>query len=158
MEPLKINVNVEIGLKQTTIDTLRLFFGPQITTAGPCLGALEEDPQPEKPSDPTPEPKKPKTVGADPEGTGAEPYPVPLPPLDYDDLPPSNAELAEMAAAAAVPTEAEMRAAIQATRKRGVAAKTIRQYIHDTFGVETSVECPENRRQELIDGLANLAA
>lgn len=150
MEPLKINVNVEIGLKQTTIDTLRLFFGPQITNAGPCLCALEEEPQPEKPSDPTPEPKKPKTVGADPEGTGAE--------LDYDDLPPSNAELAEKAATAAVPTEAEMRAAIQATRKRGVAAKTIRQYIHDTFGVETSVECPESRRQELIDGLAKLAA
>ena len=46
----------------------------------------------------------------------------------------------------------------KAAKKRGVAAKTIRQYIHDTFGVETSVECPENRRQELIDGLANLAA
>lgn len=141
MEPLKINVNIEVGLKQTTIDTLRLFFGPQITTAGPCLCALEEEPQPEKPSDPTPEPQ-----------------PAPAPTVDDDNLPPSNAELAEKAATAAVPTEAEMRAAIQATRKRGVAAKTIRQYIHDTFGVETSVECPENRRQELIDGLAKLAA
>lgn len=142
MEPFKINVNIEVSLSEATIAALKGIFGAQIIAA------------PAKVEEPAPEPKK-AAKKAEP---APAPQPAPAPTVDDDDLPPSNAELAEKAAAAAVPTEAEMRAAIQATRKRGVAAKTIRQYIHDTFGVETSVECPENRRQELIDGLANLAA
>lgn len=140
MEPLKINI--EVSLSEATIAALKGIFGAQIIAA------------PAKVEEPAPEPKK-AAKKAEP---APAPQPEPAPTVDDDDLPPSNAELAEKAAAAAVPTEAEMRAAIQATRKRGVAAKTIRQYIHDTFGVETSVECPESRRQELIDGLANLAA
>lgn len=142
MEPFKINI--EVSLSEATIAALKGIFGAQIIAA------------PAKVEEPAPEPKK-ATKKAEP-APAPQPQPAPAPTVDDDDLPPSNAELAEKAAAAAVPTEAEMRAAIQATRKRGVAAKTIRQYIHDTFGVETSVECPENRRQELIDGLANLAA
>ncbi len=142
MEPLKINI--EVSLSEATIAALKGIFGAQIIAA------------PAKVEEPAPEPKK-AAKKAEP-APAPQPQPAPAPTVDDDDLPPSNAELAEKAAAAAVPTEAEMRAAIQATRKRGVAAKTIRQYIHDTFGVETSVECPENRRQELIDGLANLAA
>lgn len=142
MEPLKINI--EVSLSEATIAALKGIFGAQIIAA------------PAKVEEPAPEPKK-AAKKAEP-APEPQPEPAPAPTVDDDDLPPSNAELAEKAAAAAVPTEAEMRAAIQATRKRGVAAKTIRQYIHDTFGVETSVECPENRRQELIDGLANLAA
>lgn len=142
MEPLKINI--EVSLSEATIAALKGIFGAQIIAA------------PAKVEEPAPEPKK-AAKKAEP-APAPQPEPAPAPTVDDDDLPPSNAELAEKAAAAAVPTKAEMRAAIQATRKRGVAAKTIRQYIHDTFGVETSVECPENRRQELIDGLANLAA
>lgn len=142
MEPLKINI--EVSLSEATIAALKGIFGAQIIAA------------PAKVEEPASEPKK-AAKKAEP-APAPQPQPAPAPTVDDDDLPPSNAELAEKAAAAAVPTEAEMRAAIQATRKRGVAAKTIRQYIHDTFGVETSVECPENRRQELIDGLANLAA
>lgn len=142
MEPLKINI--EVSLSEATIAALKGIFGAQIIAA------------PVKVEEPAPEPKK-AAKKAEP-APAPQPEPAPAPTVDDDDLPPSNAELAEKAAAAAVPTEAEMRAAIQATRKRGVAAKTIRQYIHDTFGVETSVECPESRRQELIDGLAKLAA
>ncbi len=142
MEPLKINI--EVSLSEATIAALKGIFGAQIIAA------------PAKVEEPAPEPKK-AAKKAEP-APAPQPEPAPAPTVDDDDLQPSNAELAEKAAAAAVPTEAEMRAAIQATRKRGVAAKTIRQYIHDTFGVETSVECPESRRQELIDGLAKLAA
>lgn len=144
MEPLKINI--EVSLSEATIAALKGIFGAQIIAA------------PAKVEEPAPEPKKAAKKAEPAPAPQPAPAPAPAPTVDDDDLPPSNAELAEKAAAAAVPTEAEMRAAIQATRKRGVAAKTIRQYIHDTFGVETSVECPESRRQELIDGLANLAA
>ena len=78
-----------------------------------------------------------------------------IPVEDDDDLPPNDAP---DPAPKKVPTEAEMRAEIQKTRKRGVPTKTIRDYIKDTFGVEASVDCPPEKRQALIDGLANLAA
>jgi hypothetical protein len=148
MEPIKINVNIEVGLKQSTIDTLRLFFGPQITSAGPCFCALDEEPQPEKPTDPTPtpEPEKPKTVGADPDGTGAE--------YDDDDLPPGDAP----DPVTNTPTESDARNAVAAAKKRGVKPATIRNYLKTTFEISSSVECPAKRRQELIDGLNKLTA
>lgn len=141
MEPIKINVNIEVGLKQTTIDTLRLFFGPQITSAGPCLCALDEeplpDPQPEtEPEVPAPQPETPATVE------------------DYDDLPPSDAP----APKAATPTEDDARQAVKAARSRGVPAKTIKDFMKQQFDIASSVECPAERRQALIEGLNKLAA
>lgn len=147
MEPIKINVNVEIGLKQATIDILRRFFGPQILPSASCIGK-DEEPDPEKPTEQNPTPEKPKTtVGADPEGTGAE---------DDDDLPPGNETPAP--APKPVPTEADARQAVKAAKDRGVNAKAIRSYMQETFGIASSVDCPEERRQELIDGLNALAA
>lgn len=140
MEPIKINVNVEIGLKQTTIDTLRLFFGPQIRQSAPCISP-DEEPQPEKPTEPTPtpEPEKPKTVGAE---------------YDDDDLPPGNAP----DPVKKTPTESDARNAVAAAKKRGVTAAAIKSYMKTFFDISSSVECPAERRQELIDGLNRLAA
>ena len=140
MEPLKINI--EVSLSEATIAALKGMFGAQIIAV------------PAKVDEPAPEPKKAAKAAA----KAAEPMPdpAPAPAADDDDLPPDDAPAPVKEAK--VPTEAEMRAAIQATRKRGVAAKTIKDYIRDTFGVETSVECPEERRQELMDGLEKLAA
>lgn len=134
MEPIKINVNVEVGLKQETLEALKGLFGPQIIPSSTKI----EGPEPQQ----APEPK-----------TQAKPAPAPV--EDDDDLPPNDAP---DPAPKKVPTEAEMRAEIQKTRKRGVPTKTIRDYIKDTFGVEASVDCPPEKRQALIDGLANLAA
>lgn len=136
MEPIKINVNVEVGLKQETLEALKGLFGPQIIPSSTKI----EGPEPQQ----APEPK-----------TQAKPAPAPAPVEDDDDLPPNDAP---DPAPKKVPTEAEMRAEIQKTRKRGVPTKTIRDYIKDTFGVEASVDCPPEKRQALIDGLANLAA
>ena len=61
-------------------------------------------------------------------------------------------------APAPVPTESDARNAVQAARKRGVSAATIKAYMKDSFGIAASVDCPAERRQELIDGLAKLAA
>lgn len=141
MEPLKINIEVNLG--QATLDALSQLISAAAQT----------------PKTPAAEPEH-KTRKAETKAAPAPvptPEPAPAPVADDDDLPLSNAEKAAQEAKAA-PSESDMRAAIQATRKRGVPAKTIREYIKSTFGVETSVECPENRRQELIDGLANLAA
>lgn len=147
METIKINVNVEIGLKQTTIDTLRQIFGPQIVPAAPRI-ELDEEPQPKTATNPapTPEPEKPKTEGADPEGTGAE--------YDDDDLPPNNAP----DPVKKTPTESDARNAVAAAKKRGVTAAAIKSYMKTAFDISSSVECPAERRQELIDGLNRLAA
>ena len=147
MEPIKINVNVEIGLKQTTIDTLRQIFGPQIAPSAPRI-ELDEEPQPKTATDPapTPEPETPKTEGADSEGTGAE--------YDDDDLPPADAP----APVKKTPTESDARNAVAAAKKRGVTAAAIKSYMKTAFDISSSVECPAERRQELIDGLNKLAA
>lgn len=132
MEPIKINVSVEVSLKQETLEALKGLFGPQIIPSSTKI----EAPEPKTPAKPAP-------------------APAPAPVEDDDDLPPNDAP---DPAPKKVPTEAEMRAEIQKTRKRGVPTKTIRDYIKDTFGVEASVDCPPEKRQALIDGLANLAA
>ena len=137
MEPIKINVNVEVGLKQETLEALAVIFNP--LRGCTCVG-LEEPSEPEQNAA-----QEPKTQAT----------PAPAPVEDDDDLPPNDAP---DPAPKKVPTEAEMRAEIQKTRKRGVPTKTIRDYIKDTFGVEASVDCPPEKRQALIDGLANLAA
>lgn len=141
MEPIKINVNVEVGLKQETLEALKGIFGAQIIAAPAEVEKTQPEP---KKAEPAPQPKTP-----------AKPAPAPAPVEDDDDLPPNDAP---DPAPKKVPTEAEMRAEIQKTRKRGVPTKTIRDYIKDTFGVEASVDCPPEKRQALIDGLANLAA
>lgn len=146
MEPIKINVNVEVGLKQTTIDTLRQIFGPQIVSAAPRI-ELDEEPQPKTATDPapTPEPEKQKTEGAYPTGTGVE---------DDDDLPADDAP----DPVKKTPTESDARNAVAAAKKRGVTAAAIKSYMKTTFDISSSVECPAERRQELIDGLNKLAA
>lgn len=143
MNNFKIEIEVNFG--QSTIDALHQIFGPRVQSPEITTEKLMEQMPPKPAMETKSETPAPQT----------EPAPV----ADDDDLPLSDAEkAAEEAKAAPAPSEADMRAAIQATRKRGVPAKTIREYIKSTFGVETSVECPENRRQELIDGLAKLAA
>ena len=154
MDPIKINVNVEVGLKQTTLEALAAIFNP-LRGCTTC-NCIEDDPQPE-PEKPQPEPKskamknesapepKPQPQGADPEGTGAE---------DIYDLPPDDAPTPKKA----TPTEDDARQAVKAARGRGVPAKAIKDYMQETFNIASSVECPAERRQELIDGLNKLAA
>ena len=156
MEPIKINVNVEVNLGEATLEAIKAVFGPQIVPAGHQidLDSLVSDTKPKKTKkpaaqpaqEPQPEPQS-TTVGADPEGTGAE---------DIGDLPADDAP--DPAPKTPTPTEADARNAVQAARKRGVPASTIKAFMKDCFGIATSVECPADRRQALIDGLNNLAA
>ena len=134
MEPLKINVNIEVGLKQTTLEALAAIFNPCKSCT--CTGT-EADPQPEAKTEATaPLPEVPATVE------------------DYDDLPPSDAP----APAKKTPTEDDARKAVKAARDRGVSAKTIKELMKTGFDIAASVECPAERRQELIEALNKLAA
>jgi hypothetical protein len=96
---------------------------------------LDEEPHPKKPTDPAP-----------------APAPAPATVADDDDLPEAPAPKQ------ATPSENDARQAVKAARDRGVSAKVIKEYMQSTFGIASSVECPADRRAELIQGLANLAA
>lgn len=142
MEPIKINVNVEVGLKQTTLETLAQIFGAKMTTTK--LVETETAPQPE----PQPEPKR---------KTEEKPVPqpeTPAPVEDDDDLPPADAPAPKKA----TPSEDDARQAVKAARSRGVPAKAIKDFMKERFDIASSVECPAERRQELIEGLNKLAA
>ena len=144
MEPIKINVNVEVGLKQTTLETLAQIFGAKMTTTK--LVETETAPHPEpkrKTEKPAPQPEAPAPIGADPAGTE-----------DDDDLPPDDAPAPKKT----TPTEDDARQAVKAARSRGVPAKAIKDFMKVEFDIASSVECPAERRQELIEGLNKLAA
>ena len=151
MEPIKINVNVEVNLGEATLEAIKAVFGPRLVPTGHQINLeeLNSETKPKKTKKPAPAPEpqpQPQPQGADPEGTGAE---------DIGGLP---ADDAPDPAPKPQPTEADARNAVQAARKRGVSAATIKAFMKDCFGIATSVECPAERRQALIDGLNNLAA
>ena len=139
MDPIKINVNVEVGLKQTTLEALARIFGTAMIVAQP-----EAIPAPTTEIQPDAERPQPEAPAPDPEPA----------PADDDDLPPDDAPAPKKA----TPTEDDARQAVKAARGRGVPAKVIKDYMQETFNIASSVECPAERRQELIEGLNKLAA
>lgn len=148
MDPIKINVNVEVGLKQTTLEALAALF------ARPSAPGFDPLPTPTTAENPQPEPKR-KAKKAEPAPEPEAPAPDPAPaPADDDDLPPDDAPALKKA----TPTEDDARQAVKAARGRGVPAKAIKDYMQETFNIASSVECPAERRQELIEGLNKLAA
>ena len=149
MDPIKINVNVEVGLKQTTLEALAAIFNPW---KGCTCANIESDPQPE-PEKPQPEPKrtaKNTEPAPEPEAPAQDPEPVPA----EDDLPPDDAPAPKKA----TPTEDDARKAVKAARDRGVPAKVIKEFMKEAFDIASSVECPAEKRQALIEGLNKLAA
>lgn len=150
MEPIKINIEVEVGLKQTTIDTIRQLFGAQIV-AQPAAEAPAPKDEPKRnakkePEAPAPQPKT--------EAVEAPKEEAPALAAD-DDLPPDDAPAPTQKS---TPSEDDARQAVKAARTRGVSAKAIKEFMKEGFDIASSVECPAERRQELIDGLNQLAA
>ena len=137
MDPIKINVNVEVGLKQTPLEPLAQIFGAKM----PTTKLVETEPAPQ------PAPKR-KTEVEEPAEQEASAT------VEDDDLPPNDAP----APVRETPTEDDARQAVKAARGRGVPAKAIKDFMQKEFNIASSVECPAERRQELINGLNNLAA
>lgn len=124
MEPIKINI--EVGLKESTLTALKEIFGSTQATPAPTAA---------------PTPKKVKTPEVVETKKEEIPAPAPAP-----------------APKQATPSENDARQAVKAARDRGVSAKVIKEYMQSIFGIASSVECPAERRAELIQGLAKLAA
>lgn len=133
MEPIKIQIEVNLG--EATLDILKNFV--------PTLGASET-------TAPAPAPQKKAKPAQDPAPVEE---PAPAEPV-MEDLPPDDAP----DPVKPTPTEDDARQAVKAARSRGVTAKAIKDYMKESFNIATSVECPAERRQELIDGLNKLAA
>ena len=145
MEPIKINVNIEVGLKQTTLEALALIFNPW---KGCTCGNIENDPQPEtEQPQPNPEPKR-KTEVEEPAEQEASAT------VENDDLPPNDAP----DPVKKTPTEDDARNAVKAARGRGVPAKAIKDFMLRGFNIASSIECPAELRQALIEGLNRLIA
>ena len=149
MDPIKINVNVEVGLKQTTLEALARIFGTAMIVAQPeatPAPTTEMQPEPKRKTEkPAPQPEAPAPIGAYPTGTGIE---------DDDDLPPDDAPAPKKT----TPSEDDARKAVKAARDRGVPAKVIKEFMKEAFDIASSVECPAEKRQALIEGLNKLAA
>lgn len=148
MEPLKINIEVNLG--EATLAVLDKI----VDTMKPQVAGFDLAPKAEE-SKPKPASKKTKPA---PQPVPDEPAEPAVAPADYDDLPPDDAPAPTKQASKPTPTEADARAAVKAAKDRGVSPKAIRSYMQDIFGIASSVDCPAERRQELIDGLNNLAA
>ena len=150
METIKINIEVNLG--EATLAALdRLLTAAQNAPVATPAAPVAETP--------APAPKKAKKAAETPQPEPT-PAPVPEPVVEeepVEDLPPDDAPDPAPKKAAA-PTEADARQAVKDARSRGVSAKVVRDYMQENFGIASSVECPEERRQELIDGLATLAA
>ena len=150
MEPIKISI--ELGFNAESLEVLSRLVNALKTNTTTAADAQSAQKKPAKPAL-QPQSEKPKTVCSDPIGTGAE---------DDDDLPPDDAPdpapKPERKPEPKTPTEADARAAVKATLDRGVTSKAIREFMKNTFGIASSVECPAERRAELIEGLKKLAA
>ena len=134
MEPIKINVEVNLG--EATLAVLKTIFNTTLVQAPTTEAATKkEKPQAEPAPAPQPQPEAPATV-------------------EDDDLPPNDAP----DPVRETPTEDDARQAVKAARGRGVPAKAIKDFMQKEFNIASSVECPAERRQALIDGLNNLAA
>ena len=145
MENFKLNI--EVGFNAETLQVLSRLADALKGNTTAAVAAPSQPAAPARPT-PTPEPEKKVVMGADPIGTGAE---------DDDDLPPNDAP-DPAPKPAKNPTEADARAAVKEARDRGVSPKAIKEYMKTVFGIAASVECPEERRAELIEGLKKLAA
>lgn len=137
MEPIKINIEVNLG--KATIELLQAFAPAQQALPVPTTETQPEPKHKTKKEAPAPEP---------------EPEAPAVAPADDDDLPPDDAPAPKKT----LPTEDDARKAVKAARDRGVPAKTIKALMKDSFDIASSVECPAERRQELIDELNKLAA
>lgn len=165
MEPICININVEVALSQPTLEVLGKLLAPRPEQLiGFDVQPVQQDPQPE------PEPEQPKKrKGAKKAEAEAEPAPAPAPEpepepapapveapasqADDDDLPPDDAP-----APVKTPTMEEVRKTIREVREQNVTAGDIQKMLKDKFGVATSAECPAEKRTELIKELKKLVA
>ncbi len=141
MEPVQININVSLELGDKTVSVLQQL-----------LNAAQAKPAPRRTTKTDPETKpaaQPETKPAPAPETKEAPAPAPAP------APETKAEPEEEK----VISDEELREIVFAVRgaKPGNSVQ-IKNVIFPEFGIKTSIECPVERRAELVARLKELAA
>lgn len=135
MDPITINIKVTLDASDNLLGALQALTGGR--AQAPATPATK--PAPAKPET-KPEPRKPET----------KEDPKPVPPDPVDDLPfPAPEAPAEITDEALRALIKEVRTATSPAAVRG---------LFNEFGIKTSIECPMERRAELVDRLKKLAA
>lgn len=137
MEPIKININVTLDASD------KLLQAVQALTGAKAPKAPEQKPGQPVEMKPAPKPET-KEAPAPRPATPAEP--VAKDPEPVADMP---AEIAEI-------SDEELRAIIKETRTASSPAAV--RALFNEFGIKTSIECPMERRAELVAKLKKLAA
>lgn len=128
MEPIKININVTLDASENLLQAVQALTGQRAQAPA----APEHKPAPQVETKPAP---KPETKEA----------PAPAAPAET----PAPAETEEI-------SDEELRAIIKETRTASSPAAV--RALFNEFGIKTSIECPMERRAELVAKLKKLAA
>lgn len=128
MEPIKININVTLDASDKLLQAVQALTGQRAQAPA----APEHKPAPQVETKPAP---KPETKEA----------PAPEAPAES----PAPAETTEI-------SDEELRAIIKETRTASSPAAV--RALFNEFGIKTSIECPMERRAELVAKLKKLAA
>ncbi len=145
MDPIQININVSLDLTDRAVSLVQDLLG-RVKEPAP-----QHKPEPRKPET-KPEPRKPETK-EDPQPAApqqrAEEAPVsapeaPAPAPVEEDLPISDEELRQVVFAA--------------RKAKPGNPQEIKNVIFPEFGIKTSMECPMERRAELVARLNKLIA
>lgn len=135
MDPIQINIT--IGLNEKTLDVLQAFAGAR--AEAPAAPATK--PEPKRPET-KPEPRKPEVK--------EDPAPAPQPAEEPKPEQPEAPESKEI-------SDSELRVFIKGIRDQVGSNKAIWDVFAD-FGIKTSIECPMERRAELMERLNKLVA
>ena len=131
MDPISINIKVTLDASDNLLGALQALTGSRAQAPA----APETKPAP-KPVETKPEPRKPEVKEAPDQAPAQTPEPEPEKP----------AEITDEALRALIK---EVRTATSPAAVRG---------LFNEFGIKTSIECPQERRAELVDRLKKLAA
>lgn len=143
MDPIQVNINVTLDLSEKTAELLQALMGKAQAPAPapeikPNRRKVETKPAPAPETKEEPE-QKPESEHEKPESAEAAPAPAQEEKKVYEDE--------------------ELREIVHAVRSAKPGnPQIIRNEIFPEFGIKTSIECPMERRAELVARLKELAA
>ena len=145
MVPIQININVSLDLTDKTVSLIQGLLGQRAEAPAPQrkpAAKPETKPEPRKPE--TKEQPEPAAPAPDP--SDDLPFPAPEAPAEAkeEDLPISDEELRQVV--------------FTARKAKNENPQIIKNEIFPLFGIKTSIECPTERRPELVAMLNKLIA
>ena len=144
MDPIQVNINISLELGDKTVSVLQ-----QLLAAAPKPAQRKPAAKPETKPAPAPETKEAPAPGQEAPTEGPE----------QEQAPEAAEEAAPEAPATTEISDEELREIVYNVRKAKPGnPQQIKNVIFPEFGIKTSIECPMERRAELVARLNELAA